>query len=180
MEKYLDITKPHCSKNIFPLLWHSVISRFHCIFPQAGLEKGEGVTSRFNTRHFDTMIRTQAVKLHKNFDHFKYSFYVSKQWQIQERGLPPLFLVPAEAWRAEKFFCLRLAPPLSQGLDAPPPPPPPKVWIRHWQENDLAQYSSFHKPRMWNNLQVNSINLYQNNFVLKRLVTREGSMDTQG
>ena len=122
MEKYLDITKPHCSKNIFPLLWHSVISRFHCIFPQAGLEKGEGVTSRFNTRHFDTMIRTQAVKLHKNFDHFKYSFYVSKQWQIQESGLPTPFLGPSWGLKGWKIFLFKTGPPLSQGLDAPPPP----------------------------------------------------------
>ncbi len=31
MRKYLDITKPHYSKQILPVPWSFVISRFHCI-----------------------------------------------------------------------------------------------------------------------------------------------------
>ena len=30
MKKYLDITKPRYSKQIFPVHWHFVIFRFHC------------------------------------------------------------------------------------------------------------------------------------------------------
>ena len=34
MEKYLDKTKPRYSQLIFPVRWHSVISRFHCTVNQ--------------------------------------------------------------------------------------------------------------------------------------------------
>ena len=38
MKKNQDITKPRYSEQILPVLWALVISRFHCMYNELGLD----------------------------------------------------------------------------------------------------------------------------------------------
>ena len=49
-----------------------------------------------------------------------------------------------------------------------------KYSLRVNKKNILGEYSSFFKPSTWNYLHLDWINSYRNDFVSKRMVTRDG------
>ena len=59
MEKYLDITKPRYSEDIFLVFWHFVISRFHC-----SNQKVKGSTPVGITRIFFFQLKKKSFSPH--------------------------------------------------------------------------------------------------------------------